>query len=189
MIHKLVMWSGGIDSTYKLAFLLKETTEKIHVHHVYINNREGRVILEAEAIKKLFPKLQAIRTFTFSESTVDHRQYSHIPYDMAVVCFEAGACARDHTFVEGKERITHWTIGTHQSEGHWQRRFDAIEPIVGGVCFPHDAPKFDLGRMPPKGEEIEYLRALNLFDDCFYCRMPVDGKACGKCPTCKEVAG
>jgi hypothetical protein len=41
-VHMIVMWSGGIDSTFKLASLLKETAYKFHAHHVHLVNAEGR---------------------------------------------------------------------------------------------------------------------------------------------------
>jgi hypothetical protein len=31
------------------------------------------------------------------------------------------------------EPFTHWTIGTHKAEGHFQRRFDLYEPMVNAV--------------------------------------------------------
>ena len=41
-IRMIVMWSGGIDSTFKLAYLLRETEYQVHAHHVNIVNHEGR---------------------------------------------------------------------------------------------------------------------------------------------------
>ena len=48
-IRMIVMWSGGIDSTFKLAYLLKETEYQVHAHHVHIVNREGRSQAEPAA--------------------------------------------------------------------------------------------------------------------------------------------
>jgi tRNA U34 2-thiouridine synthase MnmA/TrmU len=52
-IRMIVMWSGGIDSTFKLAYLLKETEYQIHAHHVHIINREGRSKQEQAACRAL----------------------------------------------------------------------------------------------------------------------------------------
>ena len=61
-------------------------------------------------------KLKAIRSFAYTESRIDHRQHAKIPFDMAIVAFEAGVVARSG---EGRssEPFTHWTIGTHKAEG------------------------------------------------------------------------
>lgn len=185
-IRMIVMWSGGIDSTYKLAFLLKETAYQIHAHHVHLVNREGRSAAERAACRRLRPPLRAIRPFAYTESTIDHRQHDRIPYDMAVVAFEAGVVARSG---EGpkSEPFTHWTIGTHKAEGHFQRRFDLYEPMVNAVCFPGDYPAFEMGTVVTKAEEIAYLDALGLLEDCWYCRTPRGGRPCARCGTCREV--
>jgi uncharacterized protein YidB (DUF937 family) len=52
------------------------------------------------------------------------------------------------------EPFTHWTIGTHKAEGHFQRRFDLYEPMVNAVCFPDDYPAFEMGKVVTKAEEI-----------------------------------
>ena len=131
-IRMIVMWSGGIDSTFKLAYLLKETEYQVHAHHVHIVNREGRSQAEQAACAALRSKLKAIRSFAYTDSRIDHRQHAKIPFDMAIVAFEAGVVARSG---EGRssEPFTHWTIGTHKAEGHYQRRFDLYEAMVNTV--------------------------------------------------------
>jgi 7-cyano-7-deazaguanine synthase in queuosine biosynthesis len=49
----LMMLSGGIDSTYVLARLLRETDDEILVHHVHFLNNSNRHIPEAAACKKI----------------------------------------------------------------------------------------------------------------------------------------
>src|SRR4029077_18363528 len=75
-IRMIVMWSGGIDSTFKLAYLLKETEYQVHAHHVHIVNREGRSQAERAACVALRSKLKAIRSFAYTESRIDHRQHA-----------------------------------------------------------------------------------------------------------------
>jgi hypothetical protein len=185
-IRMIVMWSGGIDSTFKLAYLLKETEYQVHAHHVHIVNREGRSKAEHLACVALRPKLKAIRRFAYTESRIDHRQHDKIPFDMAIVAFEAGVAARSG---EGRssEPFTHWTIGTHKAEGHYQRRFDLYEPMVNAVCFPSDYPAFEMGKVVTKKEEMIYLDELGLLADCWYCRTPRAGRPCGRCGTCENV--
>jgi len=149
-IRMIVMWSGGIDSTFKLAYLLKETEYQVHAHHVNIVNHEGRARAERAACIVLRRKLKALREFAYTESTVDHSEHEKIPFDMAIVAFEAGVVARSG---DGRhvEPFTHWTIGTHKAEGHFQRRFDLYEPMVNAVCFPGDYPAFEMGKVVPRG--------------------------------------
>ena len=59
--------------------------------------------------------------------------------------------------------------------------------MVNAVCFPGDYPVFEMGKVVTKAEEIAYLEELGLFGDCWYCRFPRGGRACGHCGTCKEV--
>jgi hypothetical protein len=154
-VRMIVMWSGGIDSTFKLAYLLKETAYQVHAHHVQIVNREGRRRAEHAACRALRAKLKAIRAFAYTESSIDHRQHDRIPFDMAIVAFEAGVVARSG---DGRhsEPFTHWTIGTHKAEGHHQRRFDLYEPMVNALWFPNDYPVFEMGKVVTKEEEITY---------------------------------
>jgi hypothetical protein len=101
-IRMIVMWSGGIDSTFKLAYLLRETEYQIHAHHVQIVNREGRSKTERAACRALRSKLKTIRGFAYTESSIDHRQHDRIPFDMAIVAFEAGVVARSGDGRTGK---------------------------------------------------------------------------------------
>lgn len=185
----LVMWSGGIDSTYVLAELLCETDVPVHAHHINLINHECRHVAEKKAVDDLLPKLQAIRPFVYTESTIDHSQYRGIPYDMAVVCFEAGCVARDTMMRKNPAMpaITQWTVGTHKAEGHWNERWDVIKQITRGVCWHENTPEFYVGLETTKREEIQYLGKLQLFDDTWYCRTPVDGQRCVQCKTCQEV--
>jgi 7-cyano-7-deazaguanine synthase in queuosine biosynthesis len=185
-IRMIVMWSGGIDSTFKLAYLLNETERQVHAHHVHIVNREGRHKTERAACRALRSKLKAIRGFVYTESRIDHRQHDRIPFDMAIVAFEAGVVARSGDG-RNSEPFTHWTIGTHKAEGHYQRRFDLYEPMVNALCFPNDYPVFEMGKVVTKEEEITYLDGLGLFTDCWYCRTPKAGRPCSTCGTCDEV--
>lgn len=184
----LVMWSGGIDSTYVLAKLLKDTKHQVHAHHICLVNPEHRDRAETEAIKKLMPRLQAIREFTYSETLIDHTRCPGFAYDMAIVCFEAGIVAKGFAQKDLK-KIDLWTIGTHEAEGHWQERFDVISQATRAATWPYDAPKFYLDVLVSKVEEMQYLDVRGILGDCWYCRTPNQGKPCGTCKTCKEVNG
>lgn len=181
----LVMWSGGIDSTYTLAKLLKETTHEIHAHHIHFVNRENRGKQEMEAVQKLLPRLRGIREFQLSESMIDHRQCLRVPFDMAVACFEAGVVQKNLSYQ--KIPCDKWTIGTHSAEGHDWERWEVIKHGTKAACWPEKEPEFELQESVSKKEEIEYLESLGLLSDCWFCRVPREDKACGYCKTCQEV--
>jgi hypothetical protein len=123
-----------------------------------VDARELWSVQERAACKALRRGLKAIRDFAYTESTIDHSQHDKIPFDMAIVAFEAGVVARSG---DGRrvDLFTRWTIGTHKAEAHFQQRFDLYEPIED----------------------------LSLFGDCWFCRFPRGGRACRHCGTCKEV--
>ena len=48
----LTMLSGGIDSV-AMAYMLLQKGEKLHIHHVEIENEENRAIAENVAVKNV----------------------------------------------------------------------------------------------------------------------------------------
>lgn len=191
-MNKLIMWSGGIDSTYVLAKALSETDDKIFVHHINIVDRERRFLNENQAILQLIPKLINIRHFYYKETTSERMQMDLI-YNMPLVCFEAGGAMR-HWQGAG-HKIDEWSIGTHMAEGHWQTRWDVIIHATKAAYWEdpkiapgyEEPPPFKLHDLVSKKEEIRYLRDLYLYDSCWYCRTPKDNEPCNNCKTCIEV--
>jgi 7-cyano-7-deazaguanine synthase in queuosine biosynthesis len=187
MKNTLIMLSGGLDSVYEATFRLKETDENVHLHHIVLINAESKTkhIAEHEVCKKLIPEFKKIRDFTFSESLINHSQYQQIPFDMAIVCFEAGCVSRSRINNPNTLPFTHWTIGTCLEEGHWESRFEKISPIVNSMCWPYDAPKFELGQnLICKKNELKYVNDLNI--PFMSCRNPIENSPCGKCFKCIE---
>ena len=190
------MWSGGIDSTYILAKMLLETENNIFAHHVSLVNCENRARAEEEAVNKLCKKLSKIRDFKLTRNLIDDSKMPTIVYDMARVCFEAGSVSKAWYHYDFPITLDEWTIGTHKAEGHWQERWDIIEPAVRAAEWSpnRERPiKFKLHDLVTKQEEMSYLAKHDLLDDCWYCRTPVKiiGDSvytpCGKCKTCEEV--
>lgn len=65
----LVMFSGGLDSTTSLYYLLKETNYNIYVHHVILKDSTDRWKNELQACQNIIKILKDIRDFDYSEST------------------------------------------------------------------------------------------------------------------------
>jgi 7-cyano-7-deazaguanine synthase in queuosine biosynthesis len=190
--NMLVMWSGGIDSTYTLAKLLHDSSFKIHAHHIVLNNIERRSKAESQAISKLMPKLHRIRPFTFTENLIDDSRMPTMVYDMARVCFEAGAVSKGFYHHPNQIIFDKWTIGTHEAEGHNWERWEVIKHATKAAEWSKGREKFiefELQPMVSKRAEMMYLKEFGILDDCWYCRTPRDGKPCNQCKTCDEVKG
>lgn len=188
----LVMFSSGVDSTYALVKLLRETDDEIFAHHVHFINEESRHQVEAERARRIVRHcIQTIRHFNYSETSIDHRNMRWFGFDIMGVGFEAGICA--HSFLRARRYpFSRWTIGTCVEEGHDAERFVHVENAVAANCYPNPAPPFELLPMVTKAEEIAYLGP-ELAEMCWTCRRPVtraDGTLaeCGDCKTCKVMA-
>jgi 7-cyano-7-deazaguanine synthase in queuosine biosynthesis len=185
------MWSSGVDSTYCLARILKESKyERVHAHHIALHNFERRGNAESEALRKLMPKLQQIRPFTFTENLIDDSRMPTMVYDMARVCFEAGAVSKGFYHHPNQIVFDKWTIGTHEAEGHNWERWEVIKHATRAAEWTKGREKFiefELQPMVSKSAEMEYLSDLGLLQDCWYCRTPQNGARCNRCKTCVEV--
>ena len=51
--NTLVMFSGGLDSTAALYWMLENTDDNIFVHRIILDNYERRSVAESEAVKKI----------------------------------------------------------------------------------------------------------------------------------------
>lgn len=194
----LVMWSGGIDSTFTLARILKENRFKeVFAHHIYLKNCERRDVAEALAVDKMYRKLMEIRPFTFTHNKIDDSAMPTLTWDMFRTCSEAGAVSRgfyNHPVPEVRRTLNKFTIGTCLEEGHWDERFKVLEQATYAAQWQPDRSKyieFELQPCVSKKEEMQYLENLNLLEDTWYCRTPRYTKQgpekCERCKTCREV--
>lgn len=193
--HILVLWSGGIDSNYKLAWLLNETSFSIHALHIDIVDRHNRHHAEQQAINQLLPKMKSIRPFEYSESGVSFSNFAIEDQKLwrPIVSLWCYGHYKNGTLTP----FTHYTIGTHASEGHNWARWRALDPLFDTMLLDFDHldtfpnVEFDLFNIVSKYQEIEYLRKLGITES-WYCREPRLSERgylpCGQCHTCKEVA-
>ena len=193
--HVLVMWSGGLDSNYRLAWLLKETDYMIHAHHMIVQNHENRAAAELQMIEKLLPQYRDIRPFTYSQNIVDCNHLHYIPEDIVLMVYHAALLANSHARHSQLRPFTHWTTGTNADEGHDWSRWNYLQGIFSGAVFdrttvPIKQPKFDLFHMVGKKSQCEYMKKIGL-PEHWGCRKPVAQKngaytICGQCRTCVE---
>lgn len=86
----IMMYSGGMDSVSLLWNLLEHTEQDIHVHSIHIDNSEGRVKAEAEAVKNTINYMKEHqRPFEFSSSVYSLKMKYPGGKDMTLALFQA----------------------------------------------------------------------------------------------------
>jgi hypothetical protein len=190
-IVSLVMLSGGIDSTYVLVKLLRETTDQVLVHHAHLVTDTGRHLPEAASCKKIVDFCQRrYRTFFFTESTVDHRRFVCHGFDVLAIGLEAGMVAASFNSVTGKS-VLRWTIGVAKDDEIPTHRMIQAERCCDWNCQQGVPPHLFLFPRVDVGDEVAYLPP-ELLDMTWSCRMPRglphQASACGECKSCKRRA-
>ena len=62
----LVMFSGGLDSTFAVYYLLKNTNANIYIHHVIMDTNNNKHIEELQTCNLLIKEFKKIRNFEFT---------------------------------------------------------------------------------------------------------------------------
>ena len=185
------MYSGGLDSTAMLVKLLAESQDELRVHHIRLDNREGRAGAEQGAVEKIIAWCRSrYRPFRYSESGLEFRQLEAIPIDYLSIAFVACQVAID------TPRCTRIAVGSLSRDTDIVNRstrqrqvFDAMyacyrarklgEPEVKWIYPVYDCTKPQIFALVPR--EIRDLT--------WSCRRPVDAgggafRACGRCKAC-----
>ncbi|HEX5768435.1 MAG TPA: hypothetical protein VFX94_09405 [Burkholderiales bacterium] len=184
----LVMFSGGIDSTAMLVKLLTEGTDELRVHHIHMQNREGRDAAEQRAVDSILSWCtEHYRPFRYSESGLDFRALEAIPIDYLSIAFVACQVAID------TPRCSRIAVGALAADTDIENRsarqrrvFDAMyecyrarklgEPRVEWIYPVYSLPKAEIAAALPAG----------LLDLTWSCRRPVGGsRPCLVCKACK----
>lgn len=176
-MRTLVGFSGGVESTSLMKYLLTETDDEIIAFHIYAPNSLNRAELEWNAVLALQPELRKIRSFDLIRTDI------YLPFDTCdpeVQCtvlpslmkgsradrFLRGLCIEDiypsgrH---ENRDRLVKWV-------NFWLKTDSDISP---------DLPMFYW----PKKWHMHYISEyLHL---TYSCLQPVDGAACGVCRSCR----
>ena len=188
----LVMFSGGLDSTAALWYVLQrpEKYGEIHVHHIHIQNDENRWRAEAVAVEAIlaYMRKHAPVAFTTSESTIRTPRFGNkFMFDAEIFNYLSGyMTSRDPLITKVIIGVT----GTDYAIG-----FDEVAKRGKAM---HNAFHFDeednatrLKEFPLKDltkDEVYKSLPPELALLTWSCRTPryVDGKPveCGKCKTC-----
>lgn len=184
------MFSGGLDSTAMLVQLLTKSAEPLRVHHIRMDNAEGRAAAEQSAVEAIVAWCRArYRPFRYSESGLDFRGLEAIPIDYLSIAFVACQVAID---TAGCDRVAIGALSRDtdiENRSARQRRvFDEMyacyrarrlgEPSVEWLYPVYRMGKQELAEgLPPELLELTWS-----------CRRPVpDGaryRPCGACKAC-----
>lgn len=203
---RLIMFSGGVDSTFLLKQALIETSDDVIAHHVHIVNNEGRHEAEAQACRKIVDYCRAnYRPFRYSESLVNRSGFAAAGFDVMTVALEGGIAASNLLLSDGK-MPDYWTLGLNAEElaslnkqagfsgvasgdvRYSDVRLGHVCSVMRASCFPNDPPRYLAPDVRPKRELIAYLGP-QLSRLCWTCRRPQKlergFRPCGTCATCK----
>lgn len=203
----LVMWSGGIDSTWSLFTLLKNTNDPVFAHHVCKRSRtdDGQHLsrgfeYERAAVRAMIDWFGTYtRGFTYSESYIDLTCFPHFARDTITAAFMGAQAAMSWDFGE-HDKLVMGTNGT-EDEGNsddprvvYRTRFRSLmnQQTIQAVMQRDAVPDFAwIMPAPTRAQQIEDLPP-DLLKLTASCRAPIeagDGTfvRCGVCATCEVL--
>ncbi len=203
----LVMWSGGLDSTYALVRVLEGSDDEVYAHHVRATTRsdEGRRPsargdYEARAVESLRALLaDRYRPFEYGESRIDIADLAQPAPETTVAAFFAAQVALGHGFTPF-DRIL---LGASHDDGRaWQPdsvafafRRTVLLRTVRAVWESEEVPFVYLFNPRPTRQEEADALPLDLYAATASCRDPdpfetglgeLRYRPCGVCPQCSS---
>jgi 7-cyano-7-deazaguanine synthase in queuosine biosynthesis len=197
----LLMLSGGLDSTGALWQLLQNAEHKVHIHHLYLLNKQKRAEVEQRAVKNILEYMSKFYKFRYSESYHEYPFYSYIDninteteevtvtqkfiVDSDIYNFIAGAiCLSLPT-------IKKIAIGRTKSDSgsYMEDRVIRANKMLE-LFAPNIQKMYPVGHLTK--DEIYKMLPKELRDMTWSCRNPINidentSKECGKCKTCLEL--
>jgi len=181
MYNAILLFSGGIDSTYvAYDYLTKNKTKKLLIHHIDLKNRENRDFCENQAcvnILKYF-KDKGINNFFYSKSGFDYGDIKYLLYDIEIVAFTIYMIIRHPIYKDINTILLPFYM--NKSQDRYDKFFNILN--LTGKQFNFVFPIQDMS----KKQVIEKL-PLDLLNLTWYCRRPINKKPCNICETCVEV--
>jgi 7-cyano-7-deazaguanine synthase in queuosine biosynthesis len=188
---KLIMLSGGLDSTYILYDAVKNSEDKIWVHHIVLKNSvEVRWKEELIAARKVMEYCRKIRSFPYSESEWGFHFKKYFVWDIDVIAFTAAQIVPN---IAGEDKVTLVT-GRVKEDDNNPLSVQQLEytQTLWEAASKKFAGKVEKDILKPirekhKKELITEL-PLDLLNMVWYCRNSDQGRPCGKCKSCKDMA-
>lgn len=178
------MFSGGMDSTALFWKLINEN-KSIHVHHLYLVNKENRATAEDKSVKEINEYMKRFGYFSYSESFHEYPCYEgNFLWDSDMFSFMAGAiCLSSKTIEEVAIGMTK-SDATPGIPARIERSNKIFEAF--GTRAKKIYPLIELTKKQVHDMLPEELRNMT-----WSCRTPSyegeNSKECGKCKTCREI--
>ena len=206
----LVLWSGGLDSTWSLHTLLSRTDAKVFAHHVVKRSRtdDGRAVSEGwryelDAVRRMRPWLEArVRGFAYSESMIDLTAFPRFARDTVTALFLASQAAKSwrlgprDAFVLGGNADDD-RLNDPAPEFYWRGAFRSLlsRQLVQAVMQEVRVPEVvTLLPAPTRARQVTDLPD-ELAAMTASCRNPrrdsgteLAFRPCGACVTCRALA-
>ena len=190
----MVLWSGGIDSTAILKQYLEKTDFEIFATKIIYKTKSDsyqRILKEKQAIKKLLPKLQNIRSFHYHEITVD---YPNVAHGADVPIFGTFAIYPAYTF-GCSEIIIGYVSDVRTEQLNYVIEKNYVLTLVSKLFYENSNgiwkwfPKFVIPIY--YNTKANYIKELGeLINDVWFCRYPQKAEntnGCGYCAACTHV--
>lgn len=180
MSYNLLMFSGGIDSTYvAYDFLRRNQKEYLLLHHIKLHNKQNRMLCEDLSCKKIttYLKENNFNNFVYSESSFNYGDIKHLIYDIEIVAFHMYILLQ-HPYYNIKNILLPFYM--NKSKDRYDKFFNIIKLSNKDVNF-----SFPISKMT-KCQVINRLPK-NLLNITWYCRTPINKQPCHTCETCLAV--
>lgn len=186
------MWSGGVESTSLLKWLLEESAAHVTAHQILIQSPEKRSPNEAEATLALMARLKEIRTFDYRNSRVaiDNGRVTPVDYALHYAIALPILVQQGFDFLfRGlcQEDFNAPIMGRRQGESPAQvhaRRLQGLQALQPELDLQHVSPLLSIMTMP-KWWHVKYLG--HLAPMTWSCRRPTaEMLPCHRCHSCVE---
>jgi 7-cyano-7-deazaguanine synthase in queuosine biosynthesis len=199
--NTLLMLSGGLDSTGALWQLLQNSEHKVHIHHLYLLNKQKRAEVEQRSVKNILSYISKSYKFKYSESYHEYPFYSYIHNinteteevkvtqnfipDSDIYNFIAG------TICLSLPTIKKIAVGRTKSDSGSDMEDRIIRANKMLELFAPNVQKiYPVGHLTKN--EIYNMLPEELRNMTWSCRNPINidennSKECGKCKTCLEL--
>tara|TARA_B100001093_G_C26691975_1_gene955239 strand:+ start:345 stop:914 length:570 start_codon:yes stop_codon:yes gene_type:complete len=185
----LIMFSGGLDSTYMLWHYLTKTYYAVHTHHVSIQNRELNFKKEYESTEKIYAYCKNnFRDFKTSESKFIF-DFPYPGWDSDIICLVASRLCPN---IRAEKVVMGWVkddLNRPVVIDRMKRKVTSNlwESLANSCDFPIP-PTVDYPLIGKTKQEIINELPKELMDLTWSCRKG-GLRPCGKCHSCKTREG
>ena len=190
----IILFSGGMDSTYLLWRYLKDN-RPVHVHHVSLRNRtEAMWQPQDAAAARILVRLQKEFTFGYTESKHEWFCTKPIAFDSDVLLLHLQCLVKSFKGYELTLNLG-WThegmvrpiikrrLARNATGGLWT----ALRNSLNNPSYVPKELTFPLLEWGTDRRDMIRDLPQNLLDLTWSCRRPDNGKPCGKCVPCKQI--